>query len=62
MLQMTDVACPYCGETVSLALDASAGGQQYIEDCHVCCRPMTVQLVVDAEGGAVAHVQAEHDA
>ncbi len=61
MLPMTDVACPYCGETISLAVDTSAGAQRYIEDCHVCCRPITVQLEVDADGDAVVQVQSEED-
>ena len=35
MLDTQDIECPYCGEVISLALDASAGSQRYIEDCHV---------------------------
>lgn len=61
MLDMQDVECPYCGEAISLVLDASAGSQHYIEDCHVCCRPITVILDVDSEGDARAHVQAEDE-
>lgn len=39
--------CPYCGETIELTLDGSAGGQDYIEDCSVCCRPIEVSLFHD---------------
>jgi len=46
-----DVACPFCGETITLLVDASAGSQQYIEDCQVCCRPM--QVTVEADDGEV---------
>lgn len=62
MLDLQDVTCPYCGETISLALDASAGAQHYIEDCHVCCRPITVLLDVDEDGDASVQVQAQDDA
>jgi hypothetical protein len=31
------VACPYCGERFDAALDCSAGDQEYIEDCRMCC-------------------------
>jgi hypothetical protein len=62
MLDTRDIACPYCGETISLVLDTSAGGQDYIEDCHVCCRPITVQLAVDADGDASVQVQAQDEA
>lgn len=61
MLDMQDVECPYCGEVISLVLDASAGAQRYIEDCHVCCRPITVMLDVDDDGDACVHVQAEDE-
>ena len=36
------INCPCCGEYVSVLLDLSAGGQIYIEDCQVCCRPMEI--------------------
>ncbi|MGV8943394.1 CPXCG motif-containing cysteine-rich protein [Thermomonas sp.] len=61
MLDMQDIECPYCGEIITLTLDASAGSQRYIEDCHVCCRPITVVLAVDADGDASVHVQSEDD-
>ncbi|HUX82047.1 MAG TPA: CPXCG motif-containing cysteine-rich protein [Halothiobacillus sp.] len=38
------VQCPYCWETISLLLDASAGAQNYVEDCSVCCRPIIVHV------------------
>lgn len=62
MLPMQDIECPYCGETISLVLDASAGAQRYIEDCQVCCRPITVDLEVDAEGKPIVRVQSSEDA
>lgn len=40
-----DVTCPYCGEVVTIALDAGGGPQQeYVQDCEVCCRPWQVQV------------------
>ena len=44
-----------------LVLDASAGSQRYIEDCHVCCRPITVDLEVDADGDVLVRVQSEEE-
>ena len=43
------VRCPYCGEPLELVVDASAGAQRYVEDCAVCCRPIDVELDVDAD-------------
>lgn len=50
MLENTIVTCPYCGEALELLLDLSEGSQQYVEDCHVCCRPMEVILTVHSSG------------
>ena len=39
--------CPFCGETISVVVDTSAGSQTYIEDCQVCCQPMQIHVAVD---------------
>ena len=42
-----DTTCPSCGEPVTLVVDPAAGSRQtYIEDCWVCCKPMTVLVRV----------------
>ena len=52
MLPTADIACPYCGEIITLVVGDSAGAQRYIEDCQVCCRPWQVHVYY-ARGGAV---------
>lgn len=47
MLACQGYQCPYCGERVEAMLDLSAGAQQYIEDCPVCCRPILFDLQTD---------------
>jgi Cysteine-rich CPXCG len=45
MLETTvDVTCPHCWETIQLFVDLSIAEQEYVEDCSVCCRPMTVAI------------------
>lgn len=44
------VACPYCGELISVLLDPSEAGDEYTEDCQVCCRPIVFQLLEDPSG------------
>jgi ribosomal protein S27E len=44
------IECPHCGETFSLAFDASEGNAQFTVDCEVCCRPMTVSVCVNDDG------------
>lgn len=49
----TEVSCPHCGETVTVALDSGGGAtQEYVEDCYVCCRSWSVRVHYDATGTA----------
>ena len=50
MLPLVDIHCPYCGETIAVAVDDSAGEQAYIEDCQVCCRPIEIAVAFDRDG------------
>ena len=40
------IACPYCGERLEVAVDLSVRRQEYVEDCQVCCAPMTLVATV----------------
>ena len=43
-----DILCPYCGEKVSIVVDVSVPGQEYYEDCFVCCRPILIRYTAQA--------------
>jgi len=49
-------SCPHCGERISVILDLSAGPQCYIEDCEVCCNPVTISF--EAEDGILVFFEA----
>lgn len=53
MLEEIDVECPYCGETFTALVDASEGDSRYIQDCEVCCSPITFAVSVEHDTGAV---------
>ena len=40
-----------------MLLDLSVPGQSYVEDCEVCCNPVTVRY--RAENGALVDFEAE---
>jgi len=62
MTQVQNVQCPYCGETFETEIDVSAGNQEYIEDCYVCCKPIVFRIEVDMDGElAGLEVQREND-
>jgi hypothetical protein len=44
------VSCPYCGESIEVLLNSEDVSQQYIEDCQVCCRPITFLISTDQKG------------
>ncbi len=50
MIESIVMHCPYCGESFETTVDLSAGSQQYIEDCAICCRPIEIALRVGDDG------------
>ena len=61
-LKETEISCPYCGECISVLVDPGEVGQQYIEDCQVCCKPIVFVISEDAMGRLLVSVQSEDDA
>lgn len=49
--------CPYCWEEISMLLDPSVS-QTYVEDCEVCCNPITISVAF--EGGELQSFSAEN--
>lgn len=61
LLEECAADCPYCGEPITLLIDASESEQSYVEDCEVCCRPMVVSVQVDDEGEVALLVGRDDD-
>jgi hypothetical protein len=55
----TEIECPYCGERVYLLIDCSVASQEYIEDCQVCCKPISLQVTINEQG--IPQVEARRD-
>ena len=56
-LRYVDVQCPYCGEDFEITVDPGEQGQEMIQDCRACCKPITFfveendgEVTVDAYG------------
>ncbi|MFK8043562.1 CPXCG motif-containing cysteine-rich protein [Congregibacter sp.] len=60
-LQESQVYCPYCGEPLSILLDSGDSDAEYIEDCQVCCQPMVVSLMGQADGSLDVSVRREDE-
>lgn len=52
--QFVAIRCPYCGERFETRVDVSAGAQEYIEDCEVCCRPISLSTELEDNGALKA--------
>ena len=43
--------CPYCMVPNSLMLDRTGGKRQsFVTDCETCCQPITIEIVIEADG------------
>lgn len=60
-LEPVEVHCPYCGQAIELMIDCSVEEQSYVEDCEVCCQPMSVSVSLDEEGKPDVFVNAEDE-
>jgi len=60
MSELSQYDCPSCGEEIPVPLDLAAGtGQEYVEDCPVCCRPIVLRVDIDRDGHVELRVHAE---
>ena len=61
LLSETSISCPYCGEANDVLIDCSVSEQEYIEDCQICCRPMTLAVSIFEEGEPVVIARSENE-
>ncbi len=55
------IDCAYCGEQIEIVIDCSVESQEYIEDCHVCCKPITVTVEINANDSITVNTRGEND-
>ncbi|MFU8764274.1 MAG: CPXCG motif-containing cysteine-rich protein [Haliea sp.] len=55
------VWCPYCGEPIEVLVDQQEAGDEYIEDCQVCCKPILFSVAVDSWGNVAVTVRDENE-
>ncbi len=60
-LEEKSISCPYCGEVIEVLIDPEDTDQEYIEDCQVCCRPISFNISMQGSGELVIHVRAENE-
>ena len=60
-MEPAHIRCPYCGESLEITIDSSVRRQDYIEDCQVCCRPISLSICVSDEGQPNIDVRSEDE-
>lgn len=55
IVEEIEIACPQCGEIFTIEVETTQPRLDLIEDCAVCCRPMTI--TVKSEPGAVIEIK-----
>lgn len=61
-LPSADIDCPYCGEGITVFVDDSAGEQDYVEDCQVCCKPIQIRVRLDEDGVPTVEARSQDEA
>ena len=52
------LTCPHCWEEIEIVVDLSLPDQRYIEDCHVCCRPIEISVTVGEDDDVAVTAEA----
>jgi ribosomal protein S27E len=55
MSEFLSITCPHCGEDFETPFDPGEGGAEFVVDCEVCCRPMSIAVRV--RNGEIDDVQ-----
>lgn len=61
LLTETSRLCPYCNAAINLLIDTSIEQQHYIEDCEVCCRPITVSITFTSDSDYALNLFQENE-
>ena len=52
---------PVLWESISVLIDPTEAGMNYIEDFQVCCRPIEFLVVEDFDGSITVHVGTDNE-
>ncbi|WP_286875871.1 CPXCG motif-containing cysteine-rich protein [Marinimicrobium sp. UBA4509] len=56
-----NIHCAYCDEVITLLIDPSISEQSYVEDCQVCCQPISVDVVIDETEAVEVYARQENE-
>lgn len=56
VLITSEVQCPHCWEKFTIEVDTTQADSETVEDCSVCCSPMTLRIL--CHSGQVTSIEA----
>ncbi|OCH18920.1 MULTISPECIES: CPXCG motif-containing cysteine-rich protein [unclassified Aliivibrio] len=56
------IHCPYCNEQIVILIDKEDLEHEYVDDCSVCCRPISIQISSDDNDELLVTVRDEDEA
>ncbi|MGH8311630.1 MAG: CPXCG motif-containing cysteine-rich protein [Steroidobacteraceae bacterium] len=56
LIDARSITCPHCWQSIEILIDLSEPEQSYIEDCSICCRPISIR--VSAAHGEILELDA----
>ncbi len=48
------IQCPYCAESIVIEPEPSDEMIEYVEDCHICCKPIVISISYSENGSQVS--------
>jgi len=59
---LRNIQCPYCWEKIPVEIDATGSeGQAYVEDCHICCQPILIEVKIGGSGSIQVSAKKENE-
>jgi len=56
------IECPYCAEVFTVLVDPATAGDQYVEDCEICCQPIVFWVSDNgAQAPCTVHARRENE-
>lgn len=52
-IEILEDTCPYCGSKITVELDLTTIGSNFVEDCSTCCAPILYKPQIDGRGEIV---------
>ena len=54
-----EFVCPWCWQPLQILVARPDLPAEIVEDCQVCCQPITLSITVEADGGLAINAEAE---